>query len=489
MTAAVVPPRLVSPRLVRRLDYDEPQRVAVSALAPTSPVTDLDDFLRRFRQYGRQAYTAVDRVALDRLDGWSRHPTTGNIGHRSGKFFTVEGLGVHIPGSPVPTWDQPIINQPEVGILGILVKEFDGVLHCLMQAKVEPGNANGLQLSPTVQATRSNYTGVHGGKAVPYLRYFKEAANHHILSDVRQSEQGSWFNQKRNRNMVVETTEDVELLDGFYWLTIGQVHTLLGVEDLINMDARTVLSGLPFAGATLSRDFSPGGDDFRRALRRSCDEEAGSLHSREHILSWITEERTRHDVHTAPVPLADVKGWRRTEDRISHDSGRFFDVIGVHVTAAGREVSEWTQPMIEPFGLGIIAFLVREIEGVLHALVYARVEPGYFDVVELAPTVQCTPENYAILPAEATPPFLAEVLGADEHRVRYDTILSEEGGRFYHARNRYLVVETDVDAAVVHPDYRWMALHQLVDLLRHSHYLNVQARSLVACLHSLYGAR
>ena len=34
-----------------------------------------------------------------------------------------------------------------------------------MQAKVEPGNINSIQLSPTLQATRSNYTKAHGGIA------------------------------------------------------------------------------------------------------------------------------------------------------------------------------------------------------------------------------------------------------------------------------------------------------------------------------------
>lgn len=67
-------------------------------------------------------------------------------------------------------------------------------------------------------------------------------------------------------------------------------------------------------------------------------------------------------------------------------------------------------------------------------------------------------------------------------------MLSEEGGRFFHALNRYLIVETDQDVPRDHPDHRWMTLHQLSDLLRHSHYVNVQARSLIACLHSLYHA-
>jgi oxidase EvaA len=361
------------------------------------------------------------------------------------------------------------------------------VLHCLMQAKAEPGNCNGVQLSPTVQATRSNYTRVHGGKPVPYLEYFQDTLRHNVIADVRQSEQGSWFQHKRNRNMAVEVTEDVELLDGFCWLTLGQVHRLFRVDNLITMDARTVLSCLPFAGVDLAKVFSPDVDEFTAALIRSCDEDEGSLHSTDGVLSWVTESRTRTDVYTGRIPLREVRGWHRTDEKISHERGLYFDVIGLNVTAGGREVNSWTQPVIEPHGVGVVAFLAQVIGGVMHVLVHARAEPGFIDAIELAPTVQCIPENFDPLPAEARPLFLDYVLNAKPDQIRFDTELSEEGGRFYHARNRYLVIETDMAADAAHPDFRWMAVHQLVDLLRHSHYLNVQARSLVACLHSLSG--
>ena len=472
--------------LVRRPEAGTPLRIAESALSVDSTVASLDDFLTWFADYGRRAYTDVERIPLADLQGWSSDPATGNLHHHTGKFFSIEGLDVHVDGAAVTDWSQPIINQPEVGILGILMKEFNGVLHCLMQAKVEPGNRNGLQLSPTVQATRSNYTGVHRGRSVPYLEHFRATSRHHVLADVRQSEQGSWFHQKRNRNMIVEITEDVEVLDGFAWLTVAQVHQLLALDDVVNMDARTVLSCMPFAGLDLTRPFAPRGSGFGSSLLRSCSDLAGARHGSEEILSWITDTRTRNELTATRIPLNQITGWHHDDGRIVHHSGRFFDVMGVHVTARGREISSWTQPMIQPHGTGIIAFLVRDIGGVLHALVHARVEPGYLDVVELGPTVQCTPENYAVLPPEARPPLLDELLRAPQESIRYESIMSEEGGRFYHAQNRYLIVDSPLDESFDHPDFRWMALHQLVDLLRHSNYLNVQARSLVACLHSLF---
>jgi oxidase EvaA len=305
---------------------------------------------------------------------------------------------------------------------------------------------------------------------------------------VRQSEQGAWFRQKRNRNMVIEVVDDVERLDGFHWLTLGQIHRLLGVHDLINMDTRTVLSCIPFAGPELRDLFPSRGNAFHDALIASYSAESGSLHAMPDILSWITGARTRTEVSTRAIPLGQVSRWHRAQGRISHESGLFFDVIGVAVRTGAREVSDWMQPMIAAKGTGLVAFLVARIHGVLHALVHARAEPGYVDIIELAPTVQCTPDNYAGLPAAARPRFVDDVLRAAPEQIRFETLLSEEGGRFYHSRNKYTIVEIGAAAAAgfeLHPDFRWMTLHQLADLLRHSHYVNVQARTLVACLHSL----
>ncbi|WP_447001758.1 NDP-hexose 2,3-dehydratase family protein [Saccharothrix isguenensis] len=459
-------------------------RLSESLNAPGAQFGDVAQFHEWLAGMGRHAWMEVRRAPLEGLPNWDRDPATGNLRHSTGKFFSVERLDVDLPGTAVPGWSQPIINQPEIGILGILVKEIDGVPHLLMQAKQEPGNPNGFQLSPTVQATRSNYTRVHQGRPVPYLEHFRDVTGSGTVVDIRQSEQGAWFYRKRNRNMVVEVDGDVEAAEGFCWLTLGQIGELLSVPDLVNMDARTVLSCVPIVGAAL-RDTLRARDAFTAALLRSFDQEAPTAHTTGDVLSWITEVRTRTDLRVDRGPLAEVPGWSHADGRIAHESGRFFRVIGVDVEAGGREVGRWSQPMIEPVGTGVIAFLVKPIDGVLHVLTHARTEPGYADTTELGPTVQCDPDNYAHLPEGARPRHLSEVLGADPERVRFDVVLSEEGGRFFHARNRYMVVETELETDPADPDYRWLALHQYVELLRHSFYVNIQARSLLLCLTSL----
>ncbi|NUS14218.1 MAG: NDP-hexose 2,3-dehydratase [Streptomyces sp.] len=463
-------------------------RITESAFT-TSGAAGLADLQAWLAERRRTDVATVQRVPLDELERWRTDPATGNIVHDTGKFFRIEGLSAQVGGAAVPAWTQPVINQPEIGILGILAKEFGGVLHFLLQAKNEPGNFDGVELSPTVQATRSNYTQVHQGNPVPYLEYFRDTRRHRVLADVLQSEQGAWFYQKRNRNIVVETDEDVEVRDGFRWFTLGQLHLLLARDAVVNMDTRTVLSCLPFSGAGLAESFRFPGEDFRTALLRSCSDDAGGLLGTGEILSWITETRTRHEVRAETVPLRDVRGWVRDGRTVSHESGLFFNVMGVGVRAGHREIGGWHQPMVEPIGIGVNALLVKRVDGVLHVLVHARVQPGYLDVTELAPTVQATPGNYTWLPAAARPRFLDEVLAAPPEAIRFDSLLSEEGGRFFHARNRYLIVETDPGHAPdPGADFRWLTLHQLVGLLRHSHYVNVEARSLIACLHSLSGA-
>ncbi|TCK24516.1 NDP-hexose 2,3-dehydratase family protein [Pseudonocardia endophytica] len=468
------------PPVLRTADRMIPHRLARSA--QRDPVG-----AARVREWIADRNTArahtVSRVTFEELDRWGFDTRTGNLRHDTGRFFSVEGLRVETDTGPVRSWNQPIINQPEIGILGILVAEHDGVLHCLLQAKSEPGNVNGVQLSPTVQATRSNYTGVHAGKSVPFIEYFRSPGDGRVLSDVLQSEQAAWFYRKRNRNMIVEVDGPLPVGEDFRWVTLGQLHELCAVDNLVNMDTRTVLAGMPggFEGAAGTSDRG-----LADALARSADTAIGGLHTTGELLSWITDRQTEPEVRTSLIPLDDVDDWRRAPDRVHRDDEAFFSVVAVDVASPGREVSAWTQPLLEPHGIGRVAMVVARFDGVLHALMHARVEPGYLEAVELAPTVQWTPRAYSSLGLE--PPEFLDVVTAAEgtDRVLFDAELSEEGGRFLHARNRYQIVEVanPVDDRTT-PDHQWMTIGQLTGLLQHNNYVNVQARSLVACLRGL----
>jgi len=444
--------------------------------------------LAPFHQWwtARQAanHFEVVQAPLDELDGWYFDADTGNLAHESGRFFTVEGMEIKdVEDAGGAHWSQPIINQPEIGILGILIKRFDGVPHCLMQAKMEPGNINVLQLSPTVQATRSNYTRVHRGNAIHYLEYFAGPTRGRVLADALHSEQGTWFWHKHNRNMIVEITEDVPPHEDFHWLRLDQLGHLLRIDHLVNMDARSVLACLPLDAP--DAPLRAGDEPFQVALRRSYTEDPnGGRHPLGEILSWFTDTKARSDWRTRLIPLDAVTNWSRTGGEIIDDQRERFRVMGVRVRAGNREVKRWAQPLLGPRRLGRAAFLAATFEGTLHLLVRARSEPGLLDMVELAPTVQ-VPAAGDVSRITGPEPFLHHVLAADPARVRFDAVLSEEGGRFHHAQTRYQVIELTAPPERTPEDFRWMTVSQLMELLHHGHYVNVEARSLLACVHSL----
>jgi len=118
----------------------------------------------------------------------------------------------------------------------------------------------------------------------------------------------------------------------------------------------------------------------------------------------------------------------------------------------------------------------------LSFLIQAKLESGNFDVLEMAPTVQCLTGNYRQT-AEGALPFLKTVLNVQNEDIIFDTLQSEEGGRFYQEQNRNLLIKVNDDFNESIPsDYCWMTLNQLHSFLKYNNYLNIQARSLISAI-------
>lgn len=462
-----------------------------SALTEHNPFMRTESFVEWIHGQMKNTNMNVHRIPFSELVNWSFNPKTGDIEHVSGKFFTIPGINVQTNWGYVPEWEQPIINQPEVGLLGMLTKCFDGILYFLMQAKCEPGNINGIQLSPTLQATKSNFLQVHQGKRPLFLDYFLDIRRHNVLFDQLQSEQGDRYLHKRNRNIILEVSEDLSIPDNYCWLTLGQIKRLMLSDNLINMDARTVISGIPF-GSYDSKilDFFtslvfPGllPDKYKQKLFISALLNEHNLYSEADVLSWFANLKAKYDLFVEKIPLKLIKGWVREDEEIHHETGKYFSVIAVDVKIDNREVSRWTQPMVKSAQEGIIVFITKEINGVLHFLVQAKIEAGNLDVVEMAPTVQCITGDYRDVPNEYRPPFLDYSLNVSREKIRYSALQSEEGGRFYQEENHYMIIEVDEEFSIEVPEnYIWMTLNQLNTFIKFSNYVNIQARSLLATI-------
>ena len=219
----------------------------LSSLAAAPSLHSIKKIELWFKQARKKSGLKIKIIPIKQLESWAQEEKTGNIRHASGRFFSVVGIRVRSERREVKGWSQPIINQPEVGILGFLVKKIGGVYHFLVQAREEPGNIDKVQLSTTLMATRSNFTRVHGGKAPLYLDYFLGKKKGKVLVKKVQSEEGARFYKKGNLNMVVEIHPNAEreVPEDFKWLTLYQIKTLMQRENVVNAAARSVISCLP----------------------------------------------------------------------------------------------------------------------------------------------------------------------------------------------------------------------------------------------------
>lgn len=433
--------------------------------------------------------TSLEQISLGKMRSWKFDENTGNIVHESGRFFSIEGIRVDTNWGIVSTWEQPIINQPEIGFLGIMTKKIDGILHFLMQAKTEPGNLNIVQISPTLQATKSNYSRVHKGNTPTFLEYFNGEKPVKILLDQLQSEQGARFLRKRNRNIIIEVSEDEELTIpiNFIWITLGQLKELIKYDNVVNMDTRSVISCIPFGsyGSGALQVFSEMDTkkSFNKNLAISLLDSEKYLNDFDQIISWITNLKSRFDLNVTNIPLNQVKDWIYDGSAINHMDKKYFSVIGVRVEIGNREVVSWDQPMIVPTQDGIMAFIVKRIDGVYHFLVQGKLEAGNFDILELAPTVQCLTGNYRTGQNEYSVPFLTDILNAEEKQIWYSAYQSEEGGRFFKEQNRNMIIEAGPDFSIEVPEnYIWMTFNQLMTFIKFNNYLNIAARSLISAV-------
>jgi hypothetical protein len=150
----------------------------VSSLTEYNPDMTTDEFLSWLEKQNKKTIFNIKKVPLNKLSSWF-FDKNNNLQHNSGKFFSIEGIHVKTDSGTVKEWKQPIINQPEIGILCFLCQKHEGILYFLLQANI------------IIE----------------------------VPEDIK-----------------------IELSDNYCWLTLGQIKKLLSYNNIINMDTRTVLS-------------------------------------------------------------------------------------------------------------------------------------------------------------------------------------------------------------------------------------------------------
>lgn len=456
-----------------------------SALCVTG-INSEDEILNWVHRNLKDNKYSVSIKPLSQLSNWFYEGDFESYKHISGKFFQIAGLQIEMCASNhVLQWSQPIINQPEVGMLGFISKKINGTLHVLAQAKMEPGNINLIQISPTVQATESNYTQAHGGRKPKFIEYFIGKSHRKFFLNQLQSEQGSRYLLKSNRNVIIEvpSDENIEFEDDFIWMTIGQLQRLMRYPNLVHLDCRSILGSMSYGPINyLGRKYIKKNNSSLLAFENLFGRYDADLNFAR-ALAWMVEQKKLIRLQRKIIPLNQLDKWVVDADTIRNDLDKYFSVLGVSVSATNREVLGWDQPLISSKDGGIIGLLAQNHKGILKFLIQALPEPGLNDLIELAATVQFTPGNYSAPLSKELPHFTSFFTDEMEGEILFDSVLSDEGGRFYHSMQRHIIIKMTDDIEIDIPsNYFWMSLTEIQTFSQFSNQVNIELRSIISCL-------
>lgn len=204
------------------------------------------------------------------------------------------------------------------------------------------------------------------------------------------------------------------------------------------------------------------------------------------ILKWLEEKRKNSPILVSEIAINELEKWAvdPKTGNISHESGKFYSIIGVKVHGAKeREVAAWTQPVIKQNECGILGILTKKIKGIRHYLLQAKFEPGNMHLLQLSPTLQATASNLKQA-HQGKKPLLAEYFeNLDKVRVLTSVESVEDGGRFFLKSNQNMIVEVSEEEQINVPDnFIWVNLYQLKKLMKKDLVANSLTRSVLGSI-------
>ena len=188
----------------------------------------------------------AELIGLDEVEGWNRDAATGNISHRVGEFFSIEGVRITAGSArEVSRWDQPIFNQKEGGILALVAQRSGTQIRFLLNAKAEPGNIGTLQLAPSIQCTWSNLNRAHQGRLPPLAELLDDGTPCTSIYEAFHNEEGGRFWRKSNSNRLLLVESDVALSfdsESFVWASLTQIKALALVDNVLSPFVKTIIA-------------------------------------------------------------------------------------------------------------------------------------------------------------------------------------------------------------------------------------------------------
>ena len=178
--------------------------------------------------------------------------------------------------------------------------------------------------------------------------------------------------------------------------------------------------------------------------------------------------------HLEQVDLNASDDWGIRNGALSHRTGGFFDVMGVEMDT-GIEHLLMYQPQSALTGLALC-----RIDGTIHVLLQARIEPGNTGIGQWGPTIQSTPANFLALHGGKPTPALELFYAFSQNALPIGTSLQLDLGERYFQMSKwhnYVLL----DKPILVPEHMaWVSWNAIRDVLERNHCLNADLRPLLA---------
>lgn len=406
--------------------------------------------LSKIKNIKQNIYFKKKQIKLKEAQYWKFEDV---ISHQSNKFFKIDGYYINKNFPRIKKFYQPLISQNEIGYLVIFQAKQKNKNFFLLQLKAEPGNKNIIQLSPTIQATKSNYTRVHGGKKTKYLKYTYKKEN--FLLNINQPEQGSKYLNKFNKNVIVKTNKIKNLPENFIWIEKNELVKLSNINNLLNMDTLSVLA---------------------------CYLKKNNIDTPINTLKKINDKylnfKEKYFIKLKKVPLTKMKNWTYDNYTYFDKKNVFFKINAFKIKTDFREISHWSQPLISDYNHGLNVLFVKKNRGTLNYLCQLVQEVGY-DIPHFTNTIMlknCIHKNNDLI---------KNFINKNNIKINKKVIEvnnSDEGGRFNNNQTKNIVYEINGSINKLEKlNYIWISYNQMIELLNKK-LLTIELRNLFGVL-------
>ena len=203
------------------------------------------------------------------------------------------------------------------------------------------------------------------------------------------------------------------------------------------------------------------------------------LNNKKRIIKWKNYLNKKYFLKNKIINLNLIRDWNLTKKKISHKTNNYFSVIGIKVKTNKREITNWSQPIIEGSKMSFVGYLIKKFKNTNHYLCRYILKPG-----SKAGTYTCSVNTSQFIGYKKSKDLtnfqkkLITKFFINSKDKIYDNILSDEGGRFYHSQIKYMACKLNKDQKIELPEsYIWLSQNQIIDLI-HEQKIDIEARLL-----------